>query len=201
MLKILLTLALLALPAVAAAQTVHPFAYPQPADTSEFYAVIEIPAGSFTKYEIDAETGHLIVDRYQVMPVAYPANYGSIPSSRGEDGDPLDVLVITREPIVPGALIRVRAIGVLRMIDGGEPDDKIIAVPTSDVDPQYDAVRSIEDLPAAEVDRIEAFFRVYKDLPEGRKVVELNGFGNSDVAARAVTRAIEAYRQPRPRSR
>ncbi len=172
----------------------NPFAYPQPEDGGEFNAVIEIPAGSFTKYEIDAQTGHVIVDRYQVMPVVYPANYGSIPSSLAGDGDPLDAIVYTREPIVPGAMIRARAIGVLKMIDGGEQDDKIVAVPTSDIDPQYDAIRELSDMPKAEIDRLEAFFRVYKQLPEGRKLVELNGYEDAATAVRLVDDAIRSYR-------
>ncbi len=181
----------------AAAQArVHPFAVPQTgSDPSDVLAVIEIPAGSFTKYEIDKATGYLVVDRFQSMPVAYPANYGTIPSSLAGDGDPLDVLVLTREPIVPGAFIRVRPIGVLRMIDGGEEDDKVIAVPISDVDPQYDAVRTITDLPEIERQRIEAFFRVYKDLPAGRKRVELRGFVGADAAKASVRAAIDAYRR------
>jgi inorganic pyrophosphatase len=184
----------LALTGAAHADFVNPFAYPQPEDSSEFFTVVEIPQGSFTKYEIDADNGHIIVDRYQSMPVVYPANYGSIPSSLGGDGDPLDALVFTREPIVPGAFIKVRAIGVLHMIDGGEEDDKIIAVPASDIDPTYDKIRNIEDLPAIERERVEAFFRVYKQLPEGRKVVELNGFSGVNEAQQLVTNAIEAYR-------
>lgn len=186
--------ATLALSSAAHAEFVNPFAYPQPEDSTEFFTVVEIPAGSFTKYEIDADNGHIIVDRYQSMPVVYPANYGSIPSSLGGDGDPLDALVFTREPIVPGALIKVRAIGVLHMIDGGEEDDKIIAVPTSDIDPTYDEIRNIEDLPAIERQRVEAFFRVYKQLPEGRKVVELNGFSGVNEAQQLVSEAIENYR-------
>lgn len=185
---------LLALTSVAHAEYVNPFDYPQPEDSSDFFAVVEIPAGSFTKYEIDADTGHIVVDRYQSMPVVYPANYGSIPSSLGGDGDPLDALVFTREPIVPGALIKVRAIGVLHMIDGGEVDDKIVAVPASDIDPTYDAIRSIDDLPAIEKQRVEAFFRVYKQLPEGRKAVELNGFSGVNEAQVLVGDALKAYR-------
>lgn len=185
---------LLALTTAANAEFVNPFAYPQPEDSTEFFSVIEIPAGSFTKYEIDADNGHIIVDRYQSMPVVYPANYGSIPSSLGGDGDPLDALVFTREPIVPGAMIKVRAIGVLHMIDGGEQDDKIVAVPASDIDPTYGDIRSIDDLPAIEKQRVEAFFRVYKQLPEGRKVVELNGFSGVNEAQTMVSDAIAAYR-------
>lgn len=179
------------------AQTwVHPFAVPQTGHgPDDVLVVIEIPAGSFTKYEIDKTTGYVVVDRFQAMPVAYPANYGTIPSSLAGDGDPLDALVLTREPVVPGAFIRVRPIGVLRMIDGGEEDDKVIAVPISDVDPQYDAVRTITDLPEIERQRIEAFFRVYKDLPSGRKRVELRGFVGADAAKASVRAAIDAYRR------
>lgn len=179
---------------VAQAEMAHPFSYPQPEDSSEFFTVIEIPAGSFTKYEIDADHGYVLVDRYQSMPVVYPANYGSIPSSLAGDGDPLDGLIFTREPIIPGAVIKVRAIGVLHMIDGGEEDSKIIAVPASDIDPTYDGIRNIEDLPEIERQRIEAFFRVYKQLPEGRKTVELSGFSGANEAHSMVTDAIEAYR-------
>lgn len=173
---------------------VSPFAYPQPEDTKEFNTVIEIPAGGITKYEIDADTGHVFVDRYMSMPVIYPANYGSITSSLGGDGDPLDALVFTRQPIVPGALIRVRAIGIMKMIDGGEQDDKIVAVPVSSVDPTYNEINSIDDLPAMERERLEAFFRVYKLLPEGSKVIEIGGYGTAEEAATAVSEAIENYR-------
>ncbi len=168
--------------------------YPQPKDESrEFYTAIEIPAGSFTKYEIDAKTGHIVVDRFQSMPVAYPANYGSITSSLGGDGDPLDAIVYTREPIVPGAIVRVRAIGVLKMIDGGEVDDKIVAVPTTKIDPTYDSIREISDLPKVEQDRLQAFFRVYKQLPDARKVVEVGGFESAEKARSEVASAIKAY--------
>lgn len=177
-----------------AQEYVSPYAYPQPAGSPEFYAVIEIPTGSITKYEIDKKTGHIVVDRYQSMPVIYPANYGSIPSSTGGDGDPLDVIVYTREPVVPGALIRVRAIGILKMIDGGDRDDKILAVPASDIDPTYDKVQAVTDLPSIELQRLEAFFRVYKQLPDKTKVVELNGYEDAAAARKEVAAAIESYR-------
>lgn len=178
------------------ADYVHPFAYPQPESGGDFFALIEIPAGSITKYEVDEDTGHVFVDRYMSMPVVYPANYGSIPSSQGGDGDPLDVLVFTREPILPGALIKVRAIGILHMVDGGEQDDKIVAVPAGDIDPTYDAIRTIDDLPAIERERLESFFRVYKQLPEGGKVVELGGFSGENTAIDMVQEAIDAGRAP-----
>lgn len=139
------------------AEYVNPIAYPQKGDPNDVQVVIEIPAGSFTKYELDAKTGQLFVDRFQSMPVVYPTNYGSVPSSVGPDGDPLDALVITRQPVHPGALIRVRPIGILKMIDGGDVDDKIVAVPISKVDPTYDGIETIDDLPEIERARIEQF--------------------------------------------
>ena len=183
----------------AKAEQILPFAFPQPKDHSEFYALIEIPQGSITKYEIDPDTGFVMVDRYVSMPTAYPINYGSIPSSLGGDGDPLDVLVYTREPIAPGAFIKVRPIGVLRMIDGGESDDKVLAVPVSKVDPTYEKVTSVADLPAMDIARIEAFFRVYKDLPANGKVVELKGFNDAAAAKKAVDEAIATYSAKHPR--
>ncbi|MFU8764675.1 MAG: inorganic diphosphatase [Haliea sp.] len=163
--------------------------FPQPENApDEVYALVEIPAGSSTKYELDAATGHLLVDRFQSMPVVYPANYGTLPSTLAGDNDPLDVLVYTREPVVPGALILVRPIGMLKMLDGGEQDDKLVAVPADAVDPTYAAVRDIGDLPEVELQRLQAFFSVYKQLPAGRKQIELQGVGDR-AAALEVTRA------------
>lgn len=163
--------------------------FPQPESApAEVYALVEIPAGSTTKYELDAATGHLLVDRFQSMPVVYPANYGTLPSTLAGDNDPLDVLVYTREPVIPGALILVRPIGILRMLDGGEQDDKLVAVPADAVDPTYAGVRDIGDLAAIELQRLQAFFAVYKQLPEGRKQIESQGVGDR-AAAMEVTRA------------
>jgi len=172
---------------------IHPFSFPQPASApNEFYALIEIPDGSFTKYEVDPDTGFIIVDRFQTMPVRYPANYGSIPSTVGPDGDPLDILVLSREPIVPGALIRVRPIGMLIMLDEGEQDDKIIAVPADDVDPLYAHIRDIDDLAEIAQQQIEEFFRVYKNLPAGRKQVETQGYVNAATAKTTIKQAIRS---------
>lgn len=200
--RILPLAAVIALTAGAASAqtgTAHPFTFPQPEDGTDFYTVIEIPAGSITKYEVDAVTGHVFVDRYMAMPVVYPANYGSIPSSLGGDGDPLDALVLSREPVAPGALIKVRAIGMIEMIDDGEEDDKILAVPASDIDPTYDEITDIDDLPAAERDRIEAFFRVYKQLPDpaDAEAVELGGYRSAEEASEIVRTALDAYRDAR----
>ncbi|WP_245391766.1 inorganic diphosphatase [Salinicola aestuarinus] len=159
-----------------------------------FLMVNEIPAGSAIKYELDA-AGRVIVDRFLSMPMAYPANYGSIPSSLGGDGDPLDVLAFTRTPIVPGAIMQVRPIGMLRMIDGGEQDDKVIAVPTHDVDPSWDEVQSIDDLPSMERERLQGFFRVYKQLPTGGKTIELDGFAPMPDAVEVLEASLARYRQ------
>lgn len=168
---------------------------PQPEGAPEtFLMVNEIPAGSAIKYELD-DAGRVFVDRFLSMPMAYPTNYGSIPSSLGGDGDPLDVLAFTRTPIMPGAIMEVRPIGMLRMVDGGEQDDKVIAVPTHGVDPTWDEVQTIDDLPAMERERLQSFFRVYKQLPEGGKTFELNGFAPIDEAENVLSEALESYRQ------
>ncbi|KLJ01791.1 pyrophosphatase [Luteimonas sp. FCS-9] len=179
-------------PPAAAVDTIrHPFhvAQPDPA-AHEALLAVEIPAGGSVKYEIGAEDGLVHVDRFLSMPVAYPANYGSMPATRAGDGDPLDALVLTRAPIHPGALIRFRPLGVLRMRDRGQADEKIVGVPVDDVDPSYAGMRDLSDLPAAERARIEAFFRVYKDLPEGGNGVALHGWGDAAEARRLIGEAI-----------
>ena len=181
--------------ASAAVQAQNVLDFPQPEKVpDEFYAVTEIPAGGIIKYETDAKTGFIVADRFQSMPVAYPANYGSLTQSLGGDGDPLDVIFYTRAPLQPGTLIKLRPIGVLKMIDGGEVDDKIVAVPTSKIDPTYDDIKEMSDLPKMEQERLQAFFRVYKQLPDGRKKVELNGFENAAKAKTEIKQAFDAYK-------
>ena len=171
----------------------HPFHAAQAKDAPESAVLaVEIPAGSMTKYEINEE-GLVFVDRFQSMPVAYPANYGSMPRTLAGDGDPLDALVLTREALHPGVLIRFRPVGVLRMEDDGEADQKIIGVPTDKVDPTYAGIRDLNDLPQAERDRIEAFFRVYKDLPKGRNPVRLSGYGDAAEAKALIRDAMQRF--------
>lgn len=173
----------------------HPFQAAQPQQApDEVLLAVEIPAGSFTKYEINEE-GLLFVDRFQSMPVVYPANYGSMPRTLAGDGDPLDALVLTREPLHPGVLVRFRPIGVLRMLDKGEHDEKIVGVPVDKVDPTYARIRDLADLPEIERQRIEAFFRIYKDLPEGRNPVELSGWGDAAEAKALIGQALGRYRR------
>ena len=174
-------------------RVLHPFLAAQPKNApEEAMLTVEIPAGSSIKYEID-EDGLLFVDRFQSMPVAYPANYGSMPRTLAGDGDPLDALVLTREPLHPAVLIRFRPIGVLRMTDDGEGDQKIIGVPTDKIDPTYAGIRDLSDLPAIERQRIEAFFRVYKDLPMGRNPVELDGFGDATEARALIEASMRRF--------
>lgn len=181
--------------ASAAVQAQNVLDFPQPEKMpDEIYAVTEIPAGGMIKYETDAKTGFIVADRFQSMPVAYPANYGSLTQSLGGDGDPLDVIFYTRAPLQPGTLIKLRPIGVLKMIDGGEVDDKIVAVPASKIDPTYDDIKEMKDLPKVEQERLQAFFRVYKQLPDNRKKVELNGFEDAAKAKAEIKQAYDAYK-------
>ena len=185
--------------ASAAVQAQNVLDFPQPDKVpDEFYAVTEIPAGGMIKYETDAKTGFIVADRFQSMPVAYPANYGSLTQSLAGDGDPLDVIFYTRAPMAPGTLIKLRAIGVLKMVDGGEKDDKIVAVPASKIDPTYDDIKELSDLPKIEVQRLESFFRVYKQLPEGRKKVELSGFNDAATAKQEIKQAWDAWKEKKP---
>ena len=156
----------------------------------EFEAVIEIPKGSKCKYELDKYTGLLKLDRILYTSTHYPANYGFIPRTYADDGDPLDVLVLCSEPVYPMTLIRVYPIGVMRMLDDGKMDDKIIALPLSD--PTYLGIRSIDELPPHVFDEIMHFFSVYKQL-ENKQTAVKSLFG-PEIAQRIVFDAIVSYR-------
>ncbi len=156
----------------------------------ELVALVEIPAGGSVKYELDPRSGRLVVDRFLQMPMAYPANYGSAPGSLAADGDPLDILIFTREPVLAGALIRVRPLGLLRMTDGGKADDKIIAIPVDSVDAGFSAIRSVADLPEMDRKRLIAFFEAYKLLPAGQPAVKILGIEGVDAARQAIAKAF-----------
>ena len=143
---------------------------PSMISSNDFSAVIEIPKGSNCKYELDKYTGLLRLDRVLYTSTHYPANYGFIPRTYADDGDPLDVLVLCAESIHPLTLVRVFPIGVMRMIDGGAIDDKIIAIPFSD--PSYNKIKSIDELPAHIFDEIMHFFSVYKQLENKQTAVK-----------------------------
>uniref|UniRef100_UPI0028A904FC inorganic diphosphatase n=1 Tax=Stenotrophomonas acidaminiphila TaxID=128780 RepID=UPI0028A904FC len=122
-----------------------------------------------------------------------PPSSSDAPDEQPTERSQLDALVLTREPLHPGVIVRFRPIGYLKMIDGGEHDEKIIGVPTDKVDPTYASIRDLADLPEVERQRIEAFFRVYKDLPTGRNPVQLNGWGNAADARVLISEAMQRY--------
>ena len=155
----------------------------------EVTAVIEIPSGSRNKYELDKETGLLKLDRVLSSAVHYPSDYGFIPRTLHEDGDPLDILVLLKEMTFPGCMIDVRPIGVLKMLDRGEPDDKILGVPLHD--PAHEEYFDIADIPQHMLKEIEYFFSTYKDL-EGKRV-QAAGWEKSERAMDIVVECIERY--------
>ena len=155
----------------------------------EVTAVIEIPSGSRNKYELDKATGLMKLDRVLFSAVHYPGDYGFIPRTLHEDNDPLDVLVLMKEQTFSGCMIDVRPIGVLRMLDRGEPDDKILAVPLND--PYSDETFDIADIPRHVLKEVEYFFSTYKDL-EGKRV-QIKGWEKSDAAMRVIVESIERY--------
>ncbi len=162
------------------------------APPEDINVVIEIPEGSNVKYEVDKDTGALVVDRFLYGPMSYPAAYGFVPGTLANDGDPLDALVLVPAAIVPGAVIRARPIGVLHMIDEAGADEKIICVPHSKVHPLYTDVLSTSQLPEIIRQSIVHFFETYKELEPG-KWVKVSGWGTLAEAHQIVLNSIEAY--------
>lgn len=154
----------------------------------EVNVFIEIPEGSRIKYELDPEMDVMIADRFIHGAMHFPGNYGFIPETLGEDGDPLDILVIASYPVAPGVVIAARPIGMLEMEDEAGNDTKIIAVPLSKVDPFYKEVREVTDLPEMVSKKIKNFFDRYKDLEEG-KWVKTKDFLGKKAALDAISAA------------
>ena len=161
-------------------------------DDVQVMVFVEIPGGSRNKYEVDQETGTIVLDRMLFTSTRYPADYGYIEGALGEDGDPLDALVFVGEPTFPGCRVRARPIGLFRMWDEKGSDEKILCIPIRD--PLWSHVADLEDLPDALRAEVEHFFRVYKDL-EAKKV-GTEGFGSREEAIRVIEearrRAVEA---------
>lgn len=155
----------------------------------DFLSVIEISKNSTKKYELDKETGLIILDRVLYTSTHYPANYGFIPRTLSDDGDPLDVLLLCDESIDPLVLVRSHPIGVITMIDSGKMDEKIIAVPFGD--PTYNDITDISQLPAHIFKEMQHFFRVYKEL-EG-KITDVKEVQDSSVAKRIIIECMERY--------
>ncbi len=156
----------------------------------EVNVIIEVPVGGEPiKYEMDKKAGTLVVDRFLYTSMRYPGNYGFVPHTLSDDGDPIDVLIANQRGIVPGAVIAVRPVGVLRMQDEAGGDEKIIAVPVPRLTRRYENVTSYKHLPEITIQQIEHFFAHYKDL-EGGKWVEVKGWGDADEAEQMILDAI-----------
>ncbi len=152
--------------------------------------IIEVPIGGEPiKYEMNKEAGTLFVDRFLHTPMRYPGNYGFVPHTLSDDGDPIDVLVANTRPIVPGAVINVRPVGVLKMQDESGGDEKIIAVPSPKLTKRYLHVTTVADLPQITLDQISHFFEHYKDLEPG-KWVRMLGWGDAEEARGLIAKAI-----------
>lgn len=156
---------------------------------NDFIAVIEIEKGSKKKYELDKETGHLILDRILYTSTHYPANYGLIPRTFADDGDPLDVLLLCSEVIQPLSLVRCYPIGVITMKDQGRLDEKIIAIPFHD--PTYNTYHDVSELPAHIFTEMSHFFTVYKNL-EGKETV-VDELAGAETARQVIQKCLDAY--------
>jgi inorganic pyrophosphatase len=155
----------------------------------EINVVIEIPSGSAIKYEVDKDSGALMVDRFLSTAMFYPSNYGFVPQSLSDDGDPCDVLVLSQLPVAPGSVIRARPIGALLMEDESGQDEKILAVPVDKLDAFYAKVQSYTDIPQIFLDQVVHFFQHYKDLEKNKWVKVLN-WVDADEAKKLITTAI-----------
>jgi inorganic pyrophosphatase len=161
---------------------------------NDINVIIEIPAHSDpVKYEVDKDTGAMFVDRFMNTAMHYPCNYGYIPHTLSEDGDPVDVLVVTPVPLISGSVIRCRPIGMLRMTDESGPDAKLLAVPIDKLCTLYRQVQRAEDMPPLLIAQIAHFFEHYKDL-EPNKWVKVEGWVGTDDAKAEIVAGIERYR-------
>ncbi len=157
--------------------------------------IVEVAIGGEPiKYELDKDAGTLVVDRFLYTPMRYPGNYGFVPHTLSDDGDPIDVLVANTRPIIPGAVINVRPVGVLKMMDESGGDEKIIAVPSPKLTQRYMHVHNYTDLPAITLEQIRHFFEHYKDLEPG-KWVKVQGWGDAAEAKAMIVAAIARARE------
>lgn len=163
----------------------------KPGDAEKMNVVVEINRGSKNKYEVDKETGLIALDRVLYSAQDFPFDYGFVPQSLWEDNDPLDVVILTTYPLLPGILARVRPVGLIKMIDNGEADDKIIAVPTDD--PRWATVKDLADINPHQLKEIEHFFTTYKKLQN--KEVVINGFQGKAEAQAVFAKGLDLYNQ------
>ena len=159
----------------------------------EVNVIVEVPVGGEpVKYEMDKASGAMVVDRFLYTAMRYPGNYGFIPKTRSGDNDPCDVLIANQRGIIPGAIVAVRPVGVLRMQDEAGIDEKIIAVPVTRLTRRYEQIHNYTDLPEITIQQVQHFFEHYKDL-ESSKWVRVLGWGDADEARQLITAAIERY--------
>jgi inorganic pyrophosphatase len=154
-------------------------------------AIVESPTGSVNKYEVDKKTNLVKLDRVLFSPVHYPGDYGFIPQTYEEDGDPLDVVILVSYPVPPGTMVQVRPIGAMKMVDNGEQDDKILCVPVKD--PRFATYKDLGDVQKHLLDEIVHFFEVYKHL-EGKKV-DVNGWKNAKTAKTIIKQSMARYKK------
>jgi inorganic pyrophosphatase len=160
---------------------------------NDFNVIIEIPMNADPiKYEVDKESGAIFVDRFMGTAMHYPCNYGYVPKTIADDGDPCDVLVITPFPLIPGVVVRCRAIGVLKMTDEGGGDAKVLAVPVDKILPIYSHWQKPDDLQDLRLQQIQHFFEHYKDLEKG-KWVKIEGWGGPEEAKEEIIKGVEAF--------
>ena len=161
----------------------------------EVNVIIEIPAySSPVKYEVDKDTGALFVDRFMATCMQYPANYGYVNHTLSDDGDPVDVLVMTPHPLIAGSVIKCRPVGVLNMTDESGQDAKVIAVPVDKLSSLYTDIKNVDDVPALLKNQIEHFFSHYKDLEKG-KWVKIDGWADIDAAKQEIVSSAERYKK------
>ena len=157
----------------------------------EINVIVEIPKGSKNKYEIDKETGLIALDRAMHTAQDYPFDYGFVPQSFWDDNDALDVILLTTYPLAPGILVKARPVAIMGMIDSGDKDDKIIAVPVDD--PRWDEVKDLADINKHTIKEMEHFFSTYKKIQE--KEVKVTGFEGRDAAEKAIERGLKLYKE------
>jgi len=168
---------------------------------NDFNVIIEIPMNADPiKYEIDKETGALFVDRFVSTAMHYPCNYGYVPNTLSDDGDPVDVLVITPFALMPGVVVRCRPIGLLKMSDEAGGDTKLLAVPIDKLTPLYRTIQTTRDLPEMMISQITHFFAHYKDLEPG-KWVKVEGWGSPEEAKQEIQDGVKRYKKGKGKAR
>jgi inorganic pyrophosphatase len=161
----------------------------------EINVIIEIPKGSSIKYELDTTNGLIFVDRILLSAMYYPCNYGSIPKTKEADGDPVDVLILGNDPIIPMAVIRARPVGVLLTEDEKGHDSKIVAAPLNKIDPSFSDIKEVDDIPEYLRNQITHFFEHYKELEQG-KYVKIIGWRGREIAKKQISEAIHKFKSP-----